>query len=334
MLRTPGKIKIPRKLKWGLAGCGNYAEESFLPAVQLVKMSKLVSVYSHDINRAKHIAHKAGAPNAFDDFDAFLASDIEVVFLSSMSSDHHRQVLKAAAAGKHIVCTRPLAITSLQAKEMIDACKANNVRLILNHTHRFHPQVLKAKELIDKQILGNIISISASYNVDLPAPNNYRYNKELSGGGVLRDLGSQMIDTLRFFGGEIVEVKSFLDNIIYKSEVEDFASAMLRFERNGYGYFNVSYNVKKAFNRIEILGTKGLVAIENFIGKKNVPSRLIIDLHGEAKKVFRKRANKLSYMVRSVQRTLLRREAPPVTGEEGLRNLLVIEEIEKQCRRK
>ena len=335
MIRSSTRLKfssaIPRKLKWGVAGCGNFAENSFLPALLIAQRSKLVSIYSHDLKRAKNLALKFGAHNSFDDFDTFLTSDIDVVYISSVNSDHYWQVLKAAKAGKNILCERPIALNSVQIEEMIKVCKEQNVILMIDHLHRFHPLVQKAKELINNQMLGKIVSISATYNIDVSPGDNFRFKKELSGGGVLRDLGGQMIDLLRFFGGNIIDVKAYMDNVVYKSDVEDFASAIVKFEKNGYGYFNISYNTKKAHNRIEILGYNGSLAIENFLGKKNLATKLIIDLQGEGKKMFRKRTNKLLFMIRSVQKTFLKNEPPLTTGEDGLENMLIIEKIEKQC---
>lgn len=335
MIKSSTRLKfssaIPRKLKWGVAGCGNFAENSFLPALLLAQRSKLVSIYSHDLKRAKNLAMKFGARNSFDDFDSLLGSDIDVVYISSVNADHHWQVLKAAKAGKNILCEMPIALNSVQIEEMIKVCKEQNVILMINHLHRFHPLVQKAKELINNQMLGKIVSISATYNIDVLPGDNFRFKKELSGGGVLRDLGGQMIDLLQFFGGNIVDVKAYMDNVVYKSDVEDFASAIVKFEKNGYGYFNISYNTKKAHNRIEILGYNGSLAIENFLGKKNLATKLIIDLQGEGKKMFRKRTNKLLFMIRSVQKTFLKNEPPLVTGEDSLKNMLIIEKIEKQC---
>jgi predicted dehydrogenase len=329
--RLKFKSPMPRRLKWGVAGCGQFAEEYFLPALQLAQRSKLISVFSHEIKRAKNIASKFSAPNAFDDYDAFLSSDIDTVYISSKNSDHHYQIIKAANAGKNIVCEKPIAINSTQAEEIIEVCKKNNVVLLINYLHRFHPLVQKAKELIDKNMIGKIISISASYNIDLSPNDNFRFNKELSGGGVLRDLGSQIIDMLRYFGGEITDVKAFMDNVIYKSDVEDFACAIVKFEKGGYGYFSVSYNAKKANNKIEVIGRNGSLSIENYLTKRNQATKLIIDLHDEAKKVFRKRTNKMSYLIRSSQRTFLKHEPPAVTAEDGLASMILIEKIENHC---
>lgn len=336
ILNSPSKLiinaAIPRRLKWGVAGCGNFVETSFLPALNLIQRSKLISVFSHDIKRAEYIAGKFGAQNYSNNFDEFLEYDFDIVYIAGANVNHYEQVIKSAKAKKHIVCEKPAGMNSQQIQEMIDICKENNVIFSVNFTHRFHPLVLKSKELIESGMIGKIVSVSATFNIDYPPNDNFRFKKELSGGGALRDLGSHMIDMLRLFGGDIVDIKGYLDNIVYKSDVEDFASAVVKFEKGGYGYFNVSYNSNKSFNRIEILGHKGIISLENFIGKKNVSAKLIINLQGEAKKAFRKRANKITYMIKSLQRTILKNQVSLVPGDDALKAMKIIEEIERQCR--
>ena len=322
-----------KKLKWGVAGCGRFSEHTFIPTSKFLRRSVVNSFFSHNINRAKELAEKSGASTYFDNYDNFLKSDIDCVFVGSVNAHHYEQVIKAAEAGKNILCEKPLAMTSKQAEEMIEACRQNNVLLAVNFVHRLHPHVIKAKELIKNQTIGKLVSVSTSFNIDFPPSNNFRFNKELSGGGALRDLGSHMIDLLRFFGGNIIEINGFMDNIIYNYDVEDFASAQVKFENESYGFFNVSYNTKKAFNRIEIIGHKGAISIENFIGVKGLSSKLTIQLDGEAKKSFRKRGNKFLFMMRAIQKSFLKNQTPPVTGEDGLINMQLMEELERKCQR-
>jgi len=321
---------VKQKLKWGVAGLGRCAEHSFIPAVTMMRKSSVNSVYSGSSERARFISEKFGIPHHFNDYDEFLKSDINAVYISSANVNHYSQVLKAANAGKNILCEKPLALNSSQAEEMIKVCKENNVLLCVNYIYRFHPLVRKVKELISSHLIGKIVTINASFNVDFPPSSNFRFQKSLSGGGSLRDLGTHVIDLLRFFGGEITEIKGTVDNIIYKSEVDDFAAAIVKFENSGYGYFNVSFNCKKAFNRINILGHKGAISIEKIIGVKNAPAKLTILLEGEAKKAFRKRGNKMVYMLRSVQKSFLKNEETIATGHDGYINLKLMEELERQ----
>jgi predicted dehydrogenase len=319
------------KLKWGIAGCGHFTENSFIPTISLLRKNQVVSVFSNDKLRAKSVSEKFGISYSFDNYDEFLKSDINCVYVGSANSHHHEQVIKAAEAGKNILCEKPLAITSQQAEEMVNVCKENNVKFAINFVLRFHPLVKKAKELIAGGLIGKLVSINLNYNIDFPPDKNFRFNKNLSGGGALRDIGSHMIDLLRFFGGEIISIEGKVDNIIYKSEVDDFAAAIVKFENGGYGFFNVSFNNKKAFNRIEILGHKGALSIEKLIGVKNVPAKLNILLEGEARKSFRKRGNKLYYLLKSIQQSFLKNEEPLVTGYDGYINMKLMEELESKC---
>lgn len=325
------KLYKGRKLKWGIAGCGRFAENSFLPAVRLARRSTVNSLYSRDLNRAKSLAQKFGVKNFFDNYDDFLNSDIDTVFVASANVHHYDQVIRAAKAGKNILCEKPLALTSAQAEEMVKVCKDNNVLLAVNYVHRFHPLVIKAKELILDQKLGKLVSIDVHFNFDFPPDNNFRFKKALSGGGALRDIGTHMIDLLRFFGGEIETIDGVVGNLVYQSEVDDFALGTVKFVKSGYGTFNVSFNNKKAFNRIEILCHKGAVAIDNLIGKKIAAPKLTILLEDEAKKSFRKRGNKMAYVLKSVQKSFLKNETPHATGEDGLINLKLMEELEQKC---
>ena len=322
-----------KKVKWGAAGCGRFTELSFIPALEFLRKSTITSVYSGNAARAKQVADKYGIPGHFDNYDEFLKSDINAVYIGSVNSDHYKQVIKAADAGKNILCEKPLAMTSTQAEEMVKACEKNNVHLAVNFVHRFHPLVVKAKEILDSQMLGKLTSISVNFNIDIPPSNNFRFDPKLSGGGALRDLGTHMIDLMRFFGGEIESIDGIIDNVVYKSDVEDFSAAILKFNNSGYGTFSVSFSNKKGFNRIEILGHKGAVSIDNLIGKKNVSSKLTILLEGEAKKAFRKRGNKVVYLLRSVQNSFLKNEKPKVTGLDGYINMKLMEELENKCRR-
>lgn len=325
------RTKKLKKIKWGVAGCGRFTEHSFIPALEFLRKSTLSSVYSGKASRAKEIAEKFGAPFHSNDYEKFLNSDINTVYIGSTNADHYQQVIKAAEAGKNILCEKPLALNSAQAGEMVEACEKNNVLLAVNYVHRFHPLVTKAKEIIKSQMLGKLTSIDINFNIEIPPSNNFRFNKELSGGGALRDLGTHVIDLMRYFGGEITSIDGIMDNIIYKTEVEDFATALVKFKNSGYGKFSVSFNNKKGFNRIEILGHNGALSIENLIGKKNISAKLNILLESEARKSFRKRGNKLLYLLKSVQNSFLKNETPSVTGHDGLVNMKLMEELESKC---
>lgn len=335
IIKEKPKIKIPKrniqKLNWGVAGCGLYLENTFLPALSSLNRSNLVAVYSKSRERADYIKSKFHGEISFTDFNNFLENPFDTLYISSVNSDHYWQVIEAAKKGKNILCEKPLALTSEQAEEMVKVCRENNIMLSVNYVNRFHPLVEKAKELISANKLGKIVSVTVNFNIDFLPNSNYRFKKELSGGGALWDLGTHMIDLLRYLGGEIVDIKGFTDNVIYQSEVEDFASALVKFENSGYGHMNVSYSNKKAFNRIEINGYKGSILIDN-IFRKNTHAKLTIDIEGEPKIAFRKKANKQVLLLRSLQKAFMKKHPLLIKGNDGLVNLRLMEKLVKDSK--
>ncbi len=319
-----------KKLNWGVAGCGNFLENTFLPTFQQLKRSKLTSVYSSNKKRAEFIKQKFNADNSFDDYKEFLKTDIDAVYISSKNSDHYNQVILAAKAGKHILCEKPLSITVEQAEEMVDICKENNVILTINYVFRHHPIIKKTKEFIDGNLLGKIVSISAKFNFDYKPNDNFRFTLNGSGGGALRDLGTHLIDLLRYLGGEIESISGAIDNVIYDSEVDDFAIGIVKFKNGGYGDFNVSFNVSEPVNRIEILGHRGTIIIDKMIGQKHATSKMTISLENEGRKAFRRRANRQLYLLRDVQKAFLKNENPLITGYDGLVSMQLITELEEK----
>lgn len=313
-----------RKIKWGVAGCGKFTENAILPILGQLKKSIVTAVYSSDHARAKSIANKFSADKGYSDYGEFLRADFDVLYIGSANQDHYWQVIEAAKAKKHILCEKPLALNTEQAREMVALCNENKVYLSVDYVHRFHPLIRKTKELIDNGLLGRIISVEASFNIDYPPDSNYRFETKF-GGGPLMDLGTHMIDVFRYLNGDIIEAKGFKDNIVYQSDVEDFAGGIFKFKSTGYGLINVSFNAVRAPNQIRVLGHKGYLTIDRIIAAKNMPAKLTIDLSGEARKTFRRRANALMIRFREFQKSLLRSEVPEITGEDGLRNLQIIE---------
>ncbi len=328
------RTRLTKRLKWGVIGLGKFSENAIIPALLNVNKAKLVSVYSKSSSRAKSIAEKYSVQNHFDNLEAFLKSDIDAVYIGSANNDHHAHVLAAARAGKHILCDKPLALTAEQAEQMVAVCKENNVLFAVNYVFRFHPLIEKAKELIEKQTIGKLLSINANFNINYPPDDNFRFRKTLSGGGVLRDLGTHMIDVFRFLNGEVEPVSCVLDNLLYRIEVEDYASGLLRFEKGGFAYFCVSSNCAKAFNRIELLGTKGSINIENVVGNRFSSAKMTILLEGERKLAFRKRANKLHRALKSITLSFIKHTDPRVTGEDGLINMKIMEQLEAHAAKK
>ena len=321
------KRKGNNRLRWGIAGLGSFAEHSVIPAFRMVQKADITAVYSSSSVRAKAIADRYSIPAPFSSYEEFLASGIQAVYIGSANNDHHWQVIQAAKAGKHILCDKPLALTAAEAREMRDVCAAAGVQCAVNFVYRFHPLVMKAKELIEQGMIGKIISISADFQVNFTPNDNYRYKKE-SGGGALRDLGPHVLDVCRYLGGEVTRIDGYTAKMVYQTEVDDYAAGTIRFANGGTGNFSVAFCVPRGFNRIEIIGSKGSISVENIVARRLMAGKLTILLEGEYKKVFSKRANKLLRLLKSVNRSFLKNEVPLVTIDDGVINMNMIEMVE------
>lgn len=322
-----------KKVMWGIAGLGNFAESGFMPAFNLLRRARLLSVYSGDIHRAKTFADRFGAATHFDNYDSFLDSGIDAVYIAGTNSTHYLQAKKALLAGKFVLCEKPITNSAEEAAELHSLAQEPGRIFTINYTYRYHPFIIKAKDLLDNHKLGKILNIQADFNVDLVPGSNFRYDKGLAGGGALRDLGTHMIDTYRFLMGEITDISGYLDNLVYKADVEDFATAIVKFENGSYGNFTVSYAAKKSINSLKIIGHKGSLRIDNLIGMRYSSSKLTISLEGEAQKVFRKRANKLYRLLRDVNTSFINKVQPQITSYDGLANLRLMETLERECRK-
>jgi len=332
MLNITSPIKM-KKVMWGIAGLGNFAESGFMPAFNLLRRARLLSVYSGDIHRAKTFADRFGAATHFDNYDSFLDSGIDAVYIAGTNSTHYLQAKKALLAGKFVLCEKPITNSAEEAAELHSLAQEPGRIFTINYTYRYHPFIITAKDLLDNHKLGKILNIQADFNVDLVPGSNFRYDKGLAGGGALRDLGTHMIDTYRFLMGEITDISGYLDNLVYKADVEDFATAIVKFENGSYGNFTVSYAAKKSINSLKIIGHKGSLRIDNLIGMRYSSSKLTISLEGEAQKVFRKRANKLYRLLRDVNTSFINKVQPQITSYDGLANLRLMETLERECRK-
>ncbi len=324
------RVRLPKKIKWGVAFNKNFDVESFFSAIQLLTKSKVTSVYSNGINEAKSIAEKYGVVNYFNNINEFLKSEYDIVYLADNSNDFFENLNLFINNNKNVLCEKPSAISYNQSLEIEKKISEFGQKVIVNYSHRFNPLVIKAKELIDKQVVGKVHSISATYHIDFLPDESSIYKSKLSGISALRDLGHQMIDLLQYLGDEIIDIKYYTDKLIYKNPQNDFLTASLKFKNNCYGNLSVSYLSKKSINRIEILGHNGSIIIENIFDKKKAPTLLTIDLLGERKKIFRKKVNKTLMMLKNAQKSFLKNEKITIPFSEVTKNIYIIEQIEKE----
>ncbi|MDX9925570.1 MAG: Gfo/Idh/MocA family oxidoreductase, partial [Ignavibacteriaceae bacterium] len=185
--------KIPKRIKWGIVGENFQISENFLPAFNKVQFGKVTSLYSHNQTMVKKLAEKFSIANYTNNYEQFLESGIDIIYFSHTNSQNLEMIKKAAAKGINILCESPIALNIQEAEEITRVCSEANVYLFVNQAHRLHPLLIKAKELIDSNFLGKIISISVTLNSNI-----LKSESEESGeNGIINELGFQAVDMLR-----------------------------------------------------------------------------------------------------------------------------------------
>lgn len=187
---------------WGVLGAGYIARVAMLPALASLPDVRLLGIASQDPARAAALAAAHGVPRVYGDYQALLdAPDIQCVYIALANHQHREWVERAAAAGKHVLCEKPLGRDAAEAQAMRAFCDRAGVALMEALMYRFHPRIARALDLIATGAIGEPREVEAAFNFPLADSANFRFDPDL-GGGALLDVGGYCVTAARFFLGE------------------------------------------------------------------------------------------------------------------------------------
>lgn len=260
------------KVKWGVIGAAGIADRRTIPGIMLAKNAELVHVMDVNKDAAERVRKKYNVARAStSEADLLNDPEVEAVYIASPVTYHYNQVIKAAAAGKHILVEKPVALTSAQSAELIDVCNRAGVKSASGFMMRYHAYHQKMKELISEGKLGDIVSARAQLTCWYPdMPGNWRQQKSTSGGGALMDMGVHCIDLLEYIiGSRAVRTSAFTATKTFNYEVEDSALIMFELNSGAFCHVDANFNIPDAAAkcRLEIYGTKGSMLAEGTIGQ-------------------------------------------------------------------
>jgi predicted dehydrogenase len=192
----------PPPATWGVLGAGYIARVAMVPALASLADARLVGIASQDPARAAALAAAHGVSRVYGDYQALLdAPDIQCVYIALANHQHREWVERAAAAGKHILCEKPLGRDAAEAAAMRDDCESAGVALMEALMYRFHPRLIAALELVASGAIGEPLEVEAGFTFPLTDQANFRLDPAL-GGGALLDVGGYCVTAARFFFGE------------------------------------------------------------------------------------------------------------------------------------
>jgi predicted dehydrogenase len=258
--------KKRRKAGYAVVGLGHFAQEAVLPAFKNAKKnSRLVALVSGDEQKHRALGKHYGVPiYSYDRFDECLASpEVDAVYITLPNSLHAEYAVRAARAGAHVLCEKPLALDENQCLEMIRAAEDSDVKLMAAYRLHFEAANLAAVEAVRKGKIGEPRLFSSSFSFQVEAP-NIRLEREV-GGGVAWDIGVYCVNAARYlFRSEPEEVFAFKvkGQDPRFAETEEALSAVLRFPNDRLASFNISFGAASSAT-YQLVGTKGSVRLDN-----------------------------------------------------------------------
>ena len=247
------------RLRFGVVGCGNIADKSFIPALLKSQKAVLISVASRDINRAKSFSEKYFCEIDKDYTTLIERKDIDAVYISTIPSTHEEIIILAAINGKHILCEKPLSTSYRSVQNVTRICRENNVGLLEGYMYQYHSQHKKVIELINQNHIGTPKQFTANFGFPSLPKSDYRYDPRLGGGACL-DAGVYTIHSARhFFKSEPKDVYSTL--FVNGRKVDTTGSALLNFGNGESALLSFGFNYHYR-NTYMIWGTEGSITVK------------------------------------------------------------------------
>ena len=258
-----------KKTGYAVIGLGRIAGH-FMPGTRNTTNSQVTALVSGHRDKAERIAAQYGVPQSsiysYDNFDEIAHNpNVDAVYVALPNSMHAEYTIRAAKAGKHVLCEKPMSTNVAEAERMIAACKAANVKLMIAYRCHYEPTNLRAVQLIRSGALGQVQAIESPFGFNC-APGEWRLSKTMAGGGPLFDVGIYSLIACRYLTGEepehIAAVASTIDHDGRFSEVEENVSWTMKFPSGIVASCNTTYGAPMD-GYFRVHGSKGWLEVDN-----------------------------------------------------------------------
>ena len=264
------------KVRWGVLGVAGIAVRKVIPAMQMGSFSQITAIASRDLSRAQEAAKSLGIEKAFGSYEDLLADPaIDAIYNPLPNHMHVEWSIRAAEAGKHVLCEKPIGLSTAEAKNLLSAEKRTGVKIGEAFMVRTHPQWIRAREIVQSGEIGELRSILGFFSYFNANPENIRNIPAFGGGGVM-DIGCYPIFGARMVTGtEPIRVISLMERDP-AMHTDRLTSAMLEFP-GVQAIFTCSTQLVP-YQRMQFFGTKGRLDIEiPFNAPPDQPCRLFVD---------------------------------------------------------
>ncbi len=263
-----------KKVRWGVIGAGGIADRRTIPGLLKAANAELTAVMEIHADDAERLRLKHGAKRACTTEEELLADpEIDAVYIASPVVFHARQARMAAAAGKHILLEKPIAMSVDEGEELLDFCRRRGVLVAAGLMMRFGSQVLNMKQAVAAGKIGQVVSGYSQFTLWCPPePGNWRQVKSQSGGGCLMDMGVHCIDLIEYITGmRTKRIAAMNETISFDYDVEDTSTVLLELDNGAQCVVQTNFNIpdEAAKWRLEFFGTRGRLLGDTIIGQND-----------------------------------------------------------------
>ena len=317
-------------LRVALMGLGGYATR-VAEAMQSCVRAKLVGVISGTPSKIKDWQSKYNIPeNNCYNYENFYSiknnPDIDAVYVITPNALHREHVIRAAKAGKHVICEKPMALNAKEGEEMVDACKHANVKLLVGYRMHFEPKTLEIIKMRKQGDFGKIMFFQGLCGFKIGDPSQWRLNKQLAGGGSLMDIGIYAINGARYMVGEeptwITAQETKTNPVIFKEGVDETIQFQMGFANGAVASCLSTYNMNY-LDKFFLTGERGYAELQPSTGYGPIKGRT-----NKGELTHPHKTHQTVQMDEMAQIILEGKQATvPVDGEEGLKDLKIIDAI-------
>ncbi len=329
-----------RTLGYAILGLGYYATQIIMPRFVECEHSRIAALVSGSPDKLKRFGAQYGVPEgslySYETFDRIIDNPaVDIVYVVTPNSLHRSFVERAAKAGKHVMCEKPMATSVADGEAMIAACKAAGRKLMIGYRSRFQAHNIDAIALARSGALGPVRTIVADHGFTIGDPEQWRLKRALSGGGSLMDIGIYSLNAARYLTGEepvaVNAIESTDRSDVRFRQVEDVITFQLLFPSGATANCVSAYSVN--VNRYRISGPRGWVEIEPATGYGGQTMRAQLNGQTGPREPAPTRAkSQFAGQLDHLSECILTDREPLVGGEEGVRDLKVIEAIYRAAR--
>jgi glucose-fructose oxidoreductase len=329
-----------RRAGFAIVGLGHYATRIIMPEFANCRASRLVALVSGTPDKLDRYGGQYGVPEgsrySYETFDNIRDNlDVDIVYVILPNAMHAEFTIRAARAGKHVLCEKPMAVSSRECEAMIAVCRRAGRKLMIGYRSRFEPHNIHAIRLAREGAVGRRRVVQSDHGFSAGDPSQWRLKRALSGGGSLMDIGIYSVQALRYMAGEepasVIAQETTDRGDPRFAEVEDRLAWSFLYPSGLVGQGFSSYS--SGHNHIRLTGDKGAIDIEP---ATDYSGHRMYLLSGGKKTAVTPPAgpgpNQFAGQLDHMAKCVLTGREPIVPGEEGLRDLRIMEAIYRSAR--